>query len=621
MSDDSPHKRDVEKYIADVRSGRRVTGRLERLAVERHCDDLEKAGERGYYFDESAALDAIEFAGICRHYEGEWAGQPLYLRPEQKFIVWCLMGWRQSVDGMRRFRHLQIEMARKGGKSTFVAYLCCLLLFFDSPPEPAAQGYVAATKLSQAEIVWKAAMRMIMQSPSLRGDVERILNSKSEMAIRLKDGSFLKPLSADKTPDGFNPHFVVKDEEHAWREHHRGQADTLGSGFGARRQPLTVTITTYGSDDSVIWLESHDYAVRCLESVITGEIVNDAWLVMIFAVDYPVEQPCFRCHGESCTWCGGSGVIPVDDPYDENVWVKANPGLADEVGGTPKLARLREQSVEAKGRKEKQSEFFQKVLNIIVAASTERVIPALTWTKLAGELSDRRRATGYGGIDIGLVDDTSAAAIVWPFDEVDDDGKDFTRYEAETKIWIAADRSEATQTQQFAEWVRQGKIIEHSGDAVDLMSIKDDIVQWSSGYNVETWAADRNYAKLMLQLLAEDHGYHVFGFIQNHQNYHEPVTEFLKLMNSYRFVKGVRVPLFRHNGCPVLAWMAGNLATHEGQREMLMPKKTANKNKIDAMVALLMAFSQCLYFNTKFGRSDYQFGMLSDKPRTPTVSP
>ena len=98
------HVADVQRYIDGVLDGSIVTGRLERLAVHRHVDDLQFAGERGFVFEAKYANAAIHFAAICNQFEGEeYAGQPLVLRAEQKFVVWCLFGWRVRATGLRMY--------------------------------------------------------------------------------------------------------------------------------------------------------------------------------------------------------------------------------------------------------------------------------------------------------------------------------------------------------------------------------------------------------------------------------------------------------------------------------------------------------------------------------------
>lgn len=600
----SKHAADVERYIAGVLDGSIVTGRLERLAVHRHVADLENAGERGFYFDPVPAERAIEFSGLCRQFESPFAGQPLNLRMDQKFVVWCMMGWRQKENGFRRFRQVQYELARKGGKSTISAYLACLLMFMDSPIERGAQGYVAATKQDQAKIVWNAALKMIQRSPALQ---KRAKITESALTIEVPHlDNIFRPLAADKTPDGFNPHFIIKDEEHAWRENHRGQADTLGSGFGTRNQPITITITTYGDDESTLWRENHDYAVRCVESVIDGEIVDDTWFAFICALDYPREMPCYRCKGQECPWCGGSGTIQPDDPFNETIWRKANPGIGPGPGFTPQIDRMRESATMARQRPDKKPEFLQKNLNIIVA-SRDKIISPEAWAACRGELSNWMTADRvHGGVDLGRSNDMAGAASVARFDLTDDSGVDFSRFEIRSRAWTCEERHEDIKTAQVARWCREGLIGECSGDQILFTDVEDWAVEQTALWGVRTWAYDPAFGPMLGQRLQEVHGFTVFPFTQSAYHYNSITRSLVRLLTEIHIVNGKQVRALAHDGDPVLAWMMTNLIVRKNAKDEWMPDKGASTQKIDIAVAVLMGMSECVFSESQPEKFEYE---------------
>lgn len=587
------HAADVERYITGVLDGSIITGRLERLAVHRHVADLQHAGARGFHFDPRPAIKAIEFSSLCRQFESPFAGQPLTLRPEQKFVVWCMMGWRQTTDGFRRFRQVQYELARKAGKSTWVAYIACLLLYMDSPIEMGAQGYVAATKQEQAKIVWNAAMKMIEASPALK---RRAKITESALKIEIPHlNNIFRPLAADKTPDGFNPHFVIKDEEHAWREIHRGQSDTLGSGFGTRNQPITLTITTYGDDESSVWQENHDYAVRCLESVIGGEIVDDTWFAFICALDFPKPHPCYACKGDACPWCAGTGELPVDDPFDETVWRKANPGIGPGPGSTPQIERMRDLANAAKNRPDKRSEFFQKNLNIIVC-SRDKIVTPEAWAACRCELSNWTAADRiHGAGDLGRSNDMAGSAVVARFDLTDDNGVDFQRFEIRSRAWTCEDRHEDVKTGQVARWIQEDLLSESSGDQILFSEVEDWIVTQSGLWGVRTWAYDPAFGPMLGQRLQEVHGLTVFSFTQSAYHYNNVTRLLPRLLTEVHTVGGKPVRALGHDGDPVLAWMMTNLIVRKNAKDEWMPDKGASPQKIDIAVSVLMALSECLY--------------------------
>jgi hypothetical protein len=119
---------------------------------------------------------------------------------------------------------------------------------------------------------------MVKREPGAQALREAFCNSSCE-----RMGSKFEPLGADSsTLDGLNPHGNIVDELHAHKD--RGVWDVLDTAMGARRQPLTLAITTAGTYDpeSIGW-QMHDYATKVLE----GVIEDDSFFAFIAAADEP----------------------------------------------------------------------------------------------------------------------------------------------------------------------------------------------------------------------------------------------------------------------------------------------------------------------------------------------
>ena len=71
----------VTQYAEDVVAGRVVTGKLVRLACERHLRDLIDGPGRGLRFDVAAANLAIQFFGNLTLPDGANAGKMFNLEP------------------------------------------------------------------------------------------------------------------------------------------------------------------------------------------------------------------------------------------------------------------------------------------------------------------------------------------------------------------------------------------------------------------------------------------------------------------------------------------------------------------------------------------------------------
>jgi phage terminase large subunit-like protein len=187
----------------------------------------------------------------CVHVKGEWAGQSLKLAPWQRELVRELFG-RIGPDGRRQTRTALGGCPRKSGKSTLGAAMALRLLFRDG--EPGAEVYSAAADRDQARIVFEIARGMVEASPAM----SRIAKVYRNSIVVPRTGSTYKVLSAEGySKHGLSPSAVLVDELHA--QPNRELWDVLSTGQGARRQPLTVAITTAGYDRESICFELYHY--------------------------------------------------------------------------------------------------------------------------------------------------------------------------------------------------------------------------------------------------------------------------------------------------------------------------------------------------------------------------
>lgn len=384
------------------------------------------------------------FFSFLKHSKGEWSGQKLKLEPWQQFFLWTLFGWRRA-DGTRRFRTAYLEVARKNGKSTFGAGIGLELLVADG--EPGAEIYTAATKLSQAQIVFAEMERMVRQSPDLKQVVKQYKNNLNVPVTFSK----AEPLGQDSdTLDGLNVHGALVDELHA---HPTGDMwDVLETATGSRRQPLLVAITTAGHDRQSLCYQFHDYTEKVLSQV----FADDAWHGMIFSLDRDPQS------GE------------IEDWENEAAWIKANPNL----GVSKKLSDMRDKARKAKQMPARLNVFLQKELNIWTQASTRWIDPDL-WRSLNLRPVDQAMLAGrqcYGGLDLSST--TDLTALVWVF--LPKPGE--LVQDIVCRFWMPEDNIERrvkTDRVPYDAWIRQGLITATSGNVVDydfiLAQIQEDI--------------------------------------------------------------------------------------------------------------------------------------------------
>ena len=566
------HEKEINSYVRAVISGKVKASRHLRAACKRYLHDKATAAGRGLVLNKDRANKVIDFMEQLTHTKGKWAGQPFRLDVLQKFIVWNIFGWQVKATGLRRFNHAYITVARKWGKSTFASALAIALLFFDQPIEAEAEGYVVATKEDQAARIVTQADKMIQGNPTLQELARPFRFRDKTVSIILEgrpyNGSVLKALGSDsRTADSLNPHFVIKDELHEWREHHRDLKEKLETGSGSRDQPLDVIITTAGDDQSQLWIEHDEYCQRILESFDSDAPIGDNTLVIICRLEE--ARPC-GCGGldDSCDCVNGE--IPGDDMYDESNWIKANPNI----GQTPKLEYMRELAEKAKNSPGFKSAFERYHANRKVRANMKIINPN-TWSACRGHLS---RWTGncFGAWDIGFRDDLASIAAV-----ADING----RYEVRQLSFCPEDGNRDLNRHPWNQWIDEGRLIATPGNTTDLTLMQETIVEWTEQYGVTDWSFDRNNSRQMATDLLNEHGIECFEFNQSYQMYNEPMRELVRVLNTGRFV---------HDGDGLLTWAIGNLVAKVGRGGDWMPDKLKSPDKIDPAVALLMAFGRCL---------------------------
>ena len=254
----------------------RPIGKWERLARERQARDLALAAQpgghpRGIWYDPAAGERVVKFIETyCRHHKGEWAGKLLKLEEWQRAdVIRPLFGWRRA-DGTRRYRRAWVEIPRKNGKTELAGAIAVYLLVADG--EAGAEVYSTATKQDQAKILFDAAREIVKASPALSKRVKAFKQKGGGLYCEAL-GSKMAPLASDSgTLDGLNPHGDIRDEVHAWRDH--ALASVLDTATGARRQPLTLEITTAGTyDETAVGWDHHDYACKVLDGTFEDDRV------------------------------------------------------------------------------------------------------------------------------------------------------------------------------------------------------------------------------------------------------------------------------------------------------------------------------------------------------------
>lgn len=530
--------------------GEIVVGKFVRLAVERHYRDLQEGAARGLVFSPAHAWHVINYIErFFVHIKGSLAGKPILLDPWQKFWTAVLYGWRR-LDGRRRFTRAYEEVARKNGKSTWKGPQGAYLFMMDG--EPGAEVYAVASTREQAMTVFKPAFenfkRWARKSAGLSRSF-RIFEGLNQERIEAGAAVF-KPIASNAdAQDGFNPSAVLYDELHAQKD--RAQWDVLESGFGAREQPLLSAITTAGFILDGICTEVRGYLISVLE----GRRKDDDFFGYIYTID------------------------EGDSPFDEKVWIKANPGL----GSSKTIDYLRGMSRKAKALPSALANFKTKDLNVW-CNDAEGWLDLDVWDKGAAKFPVDMLAGRecYGGLDLASTRDLTAFSLVFP---PADDGGDWY-----VLVWVwcpeAKIAEQADDAAPYDRWRAEGWIKATEGNVTDYGPVRETIIEAMHTYDVREIGFDRwNAQQLINELMEADAP--MVEIPQNTGGMYPGTRKLEELIYAKRF---------RHGGNPVLRWAAGNVALLYDSNDNFRPdkKRSKPKGRIDPVVATVMALSRAV---------------------------
>ena len=468
------------------------------------------------------------------HVKGPLGGKPLLLQPWQKQWLHSLYGTLKP-DGTRQYRTTLLAIPRGNAKSTTAAGIALKGLM---EGEPGGENYSCAADREQARLVWEIASGMVQQSPFLSRHLKLYRNA----IVRPATHSTYKALSAEAfTKHGLNPHVVVFDELHAQKS--RELHDVMATAMGKRSQPIMAYLTTAGFDRKSVCWEVWKYA----EAVAAGTIKDATFLPAVYAAP------------------------PDADWKDEKTWAIANPNL----GVSVRVDFLRQECQKAVELPAYENTFRQLYLNQWTEQDT-RWLRMDHWA--AGAMECPVSLEGrecWAGLDLATTFDTTAFVLLFPLD----DGK----YWVEPHFWIPSENLQQRVRRDkvpYDAWARQGLLTVTDGNVTDFDRVRADINALAQKYNIRQIAIDRWNATQLANQLQGD-GLSVIGFGQGYGSMSGPSKQLEAMVVGGKLL---------HDGNPVLAWQAGNVAIQQDTSVgNIKPSKARSTERIDGIVSLVMA--------------------------------
>lgn len=536
----------ANKYINDVLTGKVPACLYVKKACKRQLNDL-KRKRWAYHFDEEKACRVCKFIELLKHVKGPLAGENIKLEPWQIFILTTVFGWVDE-QSFRRYQQVYIEVPRGNGKSAISSGVALYMLCADG--EKGADVYSFATTRDQAAIVFNDAQAMARANSNLKAAFGLSVLAKS-LVVLGTNSKFLAKSADASTLDGLNTHCGIIDELHAHKT--REVFEVVQTSIGKRSQPLLWCITTAGFTLDGICMEVRRFVIKILK----GDVKEESQFGIIYSLD------------------------EGDDWRSDDALIKANPNWGISVMPKAILANR----TKALADPSAENGFKTKHLDLWCNADSAWM-QMLKWRKCYRpdvEIGEFLGAPGVYAIDLAAKTDITAVVRVFYRKELDDR----VHYYVFPEFWLPSETVQMSSNSQYKGWAKQELIHITDGPVNDLQAIQEYILDDAKQYDVKAIAFDPWQAYQLAQNLM-DEGLPMVELKPTVLNFSEPMKELQALVYDKRL---------HTDGNPVLEWMVSNVVAHLDAKDNIYPRKEQPNNKIDGVVALIMAINRTIALN------------------------
>lgn len=541
--------KEYNKYINDVLSGKIVTSRFIRQAVER----LERFKVReDMYFDKKAVQECFDFISCMKEWQGAAAGKSASLLPFQKWIVGSIIGIKWKDTDTRVCKDCFMLVARKNAKTSLIAKLCAYLLICDGEAAPFI-GCVASSR-DQARILFEAAQKYLK---TIDPKCETVKMYRNYIKFPANDGEFHVFSSDAGDKDGYSFSVAICDETHSYKDN--SIISVLRSSQGARKSPLLFQISTAG-----FLLEGYP----CFETykvsieVLSGVKDDDTFFPFLYVFDAP------------------------EDIEDENNWIKCNPAIDIIVS----KKYLREQYNLAKNDTTQRVPVYTKNFNLWMNSRTAW-IPTEKIAKVMKkfELEDFAGNTCYIGLDLASVGDMTSMAVFIPYD-----GKFYLK----TFSFVPRETFNTSPNHElYQRFYEDGDLIISEGNVTDYQLITNKITEIGNYLNVEGIYYDPyNSSQLAIQLT--ELGFNMQPCGQGLLAFTAPTKEFERMVLEESIVIYKSI---------LFAWSVQCCILRVDHNSNVKCDKATPNNKIDPVISSCMAIKG--YLGNPIG-SDFEIFVL-----------
>ena len=526
-------------YINEIESGRIVAGQELKSVLKRLKSDLDNPR---YEYDEKPGQIRIEFIErFCKHTKSPFNGQPFKLELWEKAFLEAAYGFKYKSSGLRRFNEALLLIARKNGKTTFIAGID-LAEFFLS--KGGTDIVCASNTNDQASILFEEINNMREQSKALRNEKRSKKNIFYIYSPKSKNK--IKKLSAQsRNKDGYNIEVGCIDEVHEMTD--SKVYDAIKQSQSTKQEPLIFIITTEGTTvDGFL-----DNKLAYVRKMIKGEIEDEKILPWLYTQD------------------------SVDEIFnDPTSWVKSNPSL----GSIKTMSYFNDIMNKARNDMATKVTMLCKDFNIKQIESGSW----LTFSELNNEetykLTDLSDSYAIGGVDLSSTTDLTAAVLL-----LVKNGKKYVIPHFFMPSELVQKRVEEDKI-PYDIWVKKGYVTLTQGNQNDFSLVTQWFLKMVREFGIRPlWIGYDPWNSQYWVKEMEDAGFTMEKIRQGIFTLSEPMKQ----------LEGdLKNKLINYNNHPILKWCFANTQAKVDVNGNIQPSKLNSKLKrIDGCVALIIAYA------------------------------
>lgn len=529
------------EYYQKVMSNEILAGEELKSTLRKLMDDMVNPR---YDFDEKPGNMRIDFIEtFCKHTKSPFNGQPFILELWEKAIIQTAYGFKIAETGLRRFNEVILLIARKNGKTTFIAGIDLAEFFLSK----GGVDIVCASNTSeQANILFEEINNMREQSPALSNEKRSKKNIFFIYSPKTKNK--IKKLSAQsRNKDGYNIEVGCIDEVHEMTD--SKVYDAIKQSQSTKKEPLIFIITTEGTTVGGFLDNKLDYARKMLK----GEITDERVLPWLYTQDNTQEI--------------------YDDPKN---WVKSNPSL-----GVVKLSSYLEDVMnKSKNDHSTRVTMLCKDFNI-------KQVDQGAWLSFDDlnneakyEVNTLKNSYAIGGVDLSSTTDLTAAVLVI---QKKDDTKKYVLAHFFMPSDVVKKRMEEDNV-PYDIWIKRGLITLTDGSQNDFSLVTQWFMRMIQEHQIRPlWVGFDPWNSQYWIKEMEELGFNMEKVRQGVYSLSEPMKQ---------LEADLKNKLINYDNNPILKWCLSNTQAKVDLNGNIQPSKLNSKYKrIDGTVALIIAYA------------------------------